>query len=74
MTTKNIKNILAACFVSCCMTAPFVSCSDEHMQAINTDNTKTLTTDPNGQLTTVPSSPTGYGLTSALFLPLRIEM
>ena len=52
MTTKNIKNILAVCFVSCCMTAPFVSCSDEHMQAVNTDNTKTLTTDPNGQLTT----------------------
>ena len=52
MTTKNIKNILAACFVSCYMTAPFVSCSDEHMQAINTDNTKTLTTEPNGQLTT----------------------
>ena len=51
-TTKNIKNILAACFVSCYMTAPFVSCSDEHMQAINTDNTKTLTTEPNGQLTT----------------------
>ena len=43
---------LAALVVIGCGLMTISSCSDNYMNDVNTDKTKTLTTDPNGQLTT----------------------
>ena len=48
---KNIKNFAALVVVGCGLLT-ISSCSDNYMNDVNTDKTKTLTTDPNGQLTT----------------------
>ena len=48
---KNIKNFAALVVVGCGLMT-ISSCSDSYMDDVNTDKTKTLTTDPNGQLTT----------------------
>jgi len=52
MITKNIKKYLTAGFVCCGIVVGLASCSDGHMEGLNTDYTKTLSTDPNSQLTT----------------------
>ena len=52
MITKNIKKYLAAGLVCFGIIAGFSSCSDNLMEGLNTDYTKTLSTDPNSQLTT----------------------
>ena len=46
------KKYLAALFVAGCGLMTLNSCSDSYLEDVNTDSTKTLTTDPNGQLTT----------------------
>ena len=51
MKMKN-KKYLAALFVAGCGLMTLNSCSDSYLEDVNTDSTKTLTTDPNGQLTT----------------------
>ena len=52
MLTKNIKKYLTAGLVCCGIAVGFTSCSDDHMELVNTDSTKTLSIDPNAQLTT----------------------
>ena len=51
MKIKDIKNFAALVVVGCGLMT-ISSCSDSYMDEVNTDKTKTLTTDPNGQLTT----------------------
>ena len=51
MKMKDIKNFAALVVVGCGLMT-ISSCSDSYMDEVNTDKTKTLTTDPNGQLTT----------------------
>ena len=51
MITKYMNKIFGATIVVCGMLAT-TACSDDHMNGINTDDTKTLTVDPNTQLTT----------------------
>lgn len=51
MKMKEIKNFAALVVVGCGLMT-ISSCSDSYMEEVNTDKTKTLTTDPNGQLTT----------------------
>lgn len=51
MKMKNIKKYAALAIIGCgLMTVS--SCSDDHMNGVNTDPTKPLQTDANGQLTT----------------------
>ena len=52
MIIKNMKKILAACFVCCFTAAALTSCSDDYMEDLNTDTTKAASIDPNAQLTT----------------------
>jgi hypothetical protein len=51
MKMNNIKNFAALVIVGCSLLT-ISSCSDSYMEDVNTDKTKTLQTDPNGQLTT----------------------
>jgi hypothetical protein len=51
MTTKYMNKLFGAMIVACGMVAT-TACSDDHMNIINTDNTKTTAIDPNAQLTT----------------------
>lgn len=51
MKIKNIRKYAALVVVGCGLMT-ITSCSDNYMNDINTDNTKTLKTDQNGQLTT----------------------
>jgi hypothetical protein len=51
MKMKNIKKFAALGVIGCGLMM-VCSCSDSHLSDINTDKTKTQSTDPNGQLTT----------------------
>jgi hypothetical protein len=51
MDTKYLKNTVAALMVGCGLFT-MTSCSDDYMDKVNTDPTKTTSTDPNSQLTT----------------------
>lgn len=52
MITKIFKNTIAACSVCCSIAVAFTACSDSYMEGLNEDDTKTITIDPNAQLTT----------------------
>lgn len=52
MITKFFKNTIAACSVCCSIAVAFTACSDSYMEGLNEDDTKTITIDPNAQLTT----------------------
>ena len=52
MIIKNIKNIIAASFACCCVTATLTSCSDSYMEELNTDESKATSIAPSAQLTT----------------------
>lgn len=52
MITKIFKNTIAACSVCCSIAVSFTACSDSYMEGLNEDDTKTITIDPNAQLTT----------------------
>ena len=51
MTTKYMNKLFGAIVVACGLMAT-TACSDDHMNLVNTDDTKTVTIDPNAQLTT----------------------
>lgn len=48
----NIKKYILAGFVCCGLIASFSSCSDSHMEDINTDDSKAAQIEPSAQLTT----------------------
>ncbi len=52
MITKIFKNTIAACSICCSIAVAFTACSDSYMEGLNEDDTKTITIDPNAQLTT----------------------
>ena len=52
MITNIFKNTIAACSVCCGIAVGLTACSDSYMEGLNEDDTKTLTVDPNAQLTT----------------------
>ena len=52
MNTRNLKYILAAGFLGCAMAFSFSSCSDDYMENVNTDKSKSKTMEPYAQLTT----------------------
>lgn len=52
MITKIFKNTIAACSVCCSIAVAFTACSDSYIEGLNEDDTKTITIDPNAQLTT----------------------
>ena len=52
MITKYIKKTIVACSVCCWIAAALTSCSDSHMEEVNTDETKASSIEPSAQLTT----------------------